>query len=213
MRTRLFIAAAVACAVALSGCWSSLPRQGASGTCANNSFRLSGATWPDGVYTPEVGYSFRPKQETWFYAFDVWQDSYNTCGIPDDDRILVTPADAYLSMCVGHSCQDGHNQVMDVDRSGACAGSVGCAYTYSAWGVLVEADIFTDGAYLNAVDNRKVNMHEVGHAIGLCHNGACLPNGGYLADGNIMGYTSSAGEQLGRGDLSGLHLMYGGHTH
>jgi hypothetical protein len=201
---------ALVCSLALAGCWSTLPRQGGSATCSSNNHQISGNAWRPGVYAPQVGDSAHPKYESWYYAFDAWQDSYNTCGIEDDDVLLVTPTEVYRSLCYGYACQDGNNQVMD---AAPCPGASGCAWTWSAFGFLTEADIFVAGWSLNPVDNRKVEMHEVGHAIGLCHNGACLPSGGYICDGNVMGYTSCAGEQLGRGDVSGVHLIYAGHTH
>jgi hypothetical protein len=218
------IAGGLAVAVTAVGCG---PGYGQSGTCTSNNFRISGNAWRNGVFVAhaELGGASGHGQDTgvqddrsgWQYVGDVYSDSINTCGIPNDDGFLAT----IIQRNTGHFnwCEFNGDNLLTGDFEKPGFAGEACLWTIN--GAIIEADatVYFKGADTNgdsqntSLEANRVALHEFGHAVGLCHNGACLPTSGYISDGNNMGDTTRAGEQLGRGDLSGLHLTYSGHTH
>lgn len=220
-------------ALTLAGCWSPYGPQGQSNTCSSNAYNLSGFRWDEGFYRPLVaGVNYRVRMDginpeeakgSLQYGPDALGHSYNTCGIPDDDVFTAIPiGGSEIGMTVseyerGFPSYDGVSRADFGYLDHICAGCAGAAwYSETVWSglwySLVDADIRLNYELVwSGPAIRAAALHEAGHAAGLCHNGGCIGNGGYLADGNVMG--NAGGQQLGRGDLSGLHSIYGGHTH
>lgn len=207
-------------ALVLGGCgvWSGQDPRGGSGTCSARTWTISGYGWADGIYRPMITDSVnRTPAPYWLYAADAWNDSWNTCGVPNDDRYMVVAStDRNRDVANGFPSNDGVSRAEYVYTPGWCAGCGGGAvYTSTTWGAFLDVDvaIFHEGPYWPYTDqvSRGIALHEFGHAAGLCHNGGCFATSGYIDDGNVMGGNNR--EQLGIGDLSGLHYIYGGHTH